>query len=195
MSAKPTGISTEADHLQRAELLNELGLEPHWVLITKEEMEILRKDFDGQAKTIQNYHDGAAAHAQVCVDLRAEIARISKDRDEARLAATRTAVAVAHKENRIEALEQPRTPSTDPWKIIEDMRRQMAVLRDQIPKWRSCSAELPDTEDIMLVFVPDADDDMVKGYFNGRRWHGMDGKRIWDEVTHWQPLPDEPEAE
>ena len=58
-------------------------------------------------------------------------------------------------------------------------------------KWISVKDRMPETYDDVLIL--DAFNNMFTGYYEHQEWHDNYGCAA-DDVTHWMPLPEPPEA-
>lgn len=63
-------------------------------------------------------------------------------------------------------------------------------------KWHSVLLRIPDSDTIVLVHVPQNNEPVWLGYFDGEhdRWNWIGGSEIEQTVTHWMELPQPPEA-
>lgn len=57
--------------------------------------------------------------------------------------------------------------------------------------WTTVDTELPDSNETVLVFAPEADPPVWMGYIEDGEWWLVDAYRA--RVTHWMPLPEPPE--
>jgi hypothetical protein len=58
--------------------------------------------------------------------------------------------------------------------------------------WRDMS-ELPEAGQSVLIHVPGDDEPVWFGFWDGRRWHYIEGLPVRAEVRHWCEMPTPPE--
>lgn len=56
--------------------------------------------------------------------------------------------------------------------------------------WTSCELDLPESDDTVLIAMPNADCPIWPGYWNGQHWHTAEGLPVI--ATHWRRFPDPP---
>lgn len=63
-------------------------------------------------------------------------------------------------------------------------------------EWIDVEDQYPDAEQIVIVHAPNESEPVWLGYWDDEdeTWRLVEGGRL-SEVTHWQPLPDEPRWE
>jgi len=69
-------------------------------------------------------------------------------------------------------------------------RRTEEQMRETI-EWVPASERMPDADESVLIYEPDANDAVAEGWFDGDRWRdhlGTDDMR----VTHWCAMPNGP---
>lgn len=55
--------------------------------------------------------------------------------------------------------------------------------------------ELPEPGQTVLMHVPHDDEPVWFGFWDGRRWHYIEGLPVRAKVMHWCPVPQPPEEE
>ena len=83
----------------------------------------------------------------------------------------------------------------DPWRLVEEMRKKILYLRNNMPRWKVCEHQLPDSDATVLVFCPDSTEPVWLGFYDGEDWRSIDSIRLAEEVTHWMDTPEPPEWE
>lgn len=60
--------------------------------------------------------------------------------------------------------------------------------------WRRCVDELPEDQASILVYMPNAVEQIWIGYYNApaHAWTAEYGGPIAELITHWMPLPEPP---
>ena len=56
-------------------------------------------------------------------------------------------------------------------------------------------SELPDPGKTVLIHVPRDDEPVWFGFWDGRRWHYIEGLPVRSEVRHWCRVPTPPEED
>lgn len=65
---------------------------------------------------------------------------------------------------------------------------------DPATNWIPCARELPDADELVLIFSPLSDEPVSVGFTDGSTWFEVNGAELVgsEEVTHWQSFPEPP---
>ncbi|HWB61772.1 MAG TPA: DUF551 domain-containing protein [Chthoniobacteraceae bacterium] len=85
------------------------------------------------------------------------------------------------------------TSYEDPWRLVEEMRKKILYLRNNMPQWKYCEHQMPDTDATVLVYCPESVEPVWLGFYDGEDWRSIDSIRLPEEVTHWMEPPEPPE--
>jgi 8-oxo-dGTP diphosphatase len=58
--------------------------------------------------------------------------------------------------------------------------------------WTACETSLPDSDQTVLVFLPDSNEPVWLGYHDGEQWWSIDQFLI--KVSHWMEMPEPPSS-
>ena len=58
--------------------------------------------------------------------------------------------------------------------------------------WKSVADEMPDSEQTVLYYAPEADEPVWLGFHDGECWRQVSAEQVEAEVTHWMQLPEPP---
>lgn len=59
--------------------------------------------------------------------------------------------------------------------------------------WISVEIGIPDADQSVLVYAPDADEPVWLGFFDGEVWRDVNSDEYRCPVTHWMSIPEPPE--
>lgn len=66
--------------------------------------------------------------------------------------------------------------------------------REEAIRWRAVTDELPDADETVLVCLRDHNEPVWLGFLDVDGWYLSDGDPVFDQVTHWAPMPGGPKA-
>ena len=59
--------------------------------------------------------------------------------------------------------------------------------------WTACADGLPESDQTIMTYQPDANEPVWPGYHDGEQWWDITGFALpAPEVTHWIPFPEPP---
>ena len=63
------------------------------------------------------------------------------------------------------------------WRLVEEMRKKILYLRNNMPQWKLCGHQLPDSDVTVLVFCPESVEPVWLGFYDGEDWRSIDSIR------------------
>lgn len=99
-------------------------------------------------------------------------------------------------------LDQPILQFGLPKQCYEDMlllskavTEEPALLSTLLNQWIPCSQRMPTESELVLVYTPTTDDVVIAGYDHEDGWTTEERAYRAIEVTHWMPLPADPDKQ